>query len=130
MGEVILGSGIDIVDCERIQSSIDRFGERFLNRIFHPAEVDYCQKQKFPSRHLAARFAAKEAVSKTFGTGIGGELGWLDMEVFRRESGEPEILLTGAAAAFAERKGLAEVKISLTHAKLYAAANAVVMART
>jgi holo-[acyl-carrier protein] synthase len=77
--------------------------------------------------HYAARFAAKEAISKAFGTGIGKEVGWLDMEILRRPSGEPEVRLSGAAAVCAEERGVTQVMVSLTHAKHYAAANAVVM---
>lgn len=127
MGEVILGSGIDLVDCDRIQSSMDRFGQRFLKRIYHPAEVKYCQQQKFPYRHLAARFAAKEAVSKTFGTGIGAELGWLDMEVVRRASGEPELQLHGKGLDLLKKRGGKRILISLTHTDHQAAANAILI---
>jgi holo-[acyl-carrier protein] synthase len=127
MGELILGSGIDLVDCNRIESSMEKFGERFLNRIFLPGELDYCMKQKFPHRHLAARFAAKEAVSKTFGTGIGSELGWRDMEVVRLPSGEPELHLHGKGLELLKKRGGKRVMISLTHTDHQAAANALLI---
>lgn len=123
----LIGIGIDVVEVSRIKSSLDEFGEKFLTRIFTETEREYCQKQKRPELHLAARFAAKEAIAKAFGTGIGKEVGWLDMEIIRRPSGEPEVKLAGAAAAFAETKGVSQVMVSLTHAKHYAAANAVIM---
>ena len=123
----LIGSGIDVVEVSRIKSSLDEFGEKFLTRIFTEAERDYCQNQKMPELHLAARFAAKEAIAKALGTGIGKEVGWLDMEIKRRTSGEPEVKLTGAAAAFAASRGVKQVMVSLTHAKRYAAANAVIM---
>ena len=123
----LIGIGIDVVEVSRIKSSLDEFGEKFLTRIFTETEREYCQKQKRPELHLAARFAAKEAIAKAFGTGIGKEVGWLDMEIIRRPSGEPEVKLIGAAAAFAETKGVSQVMVSLTHAKHYAAANAVIM---
>lgn len=123
----VLGIGIDVVEVERIASSMAEFGERFATRIFTVAERAYCDAQKRPELHYAARFAAKEAVAKAFGTGIGKELGWLDMEIVRRESGEPALELSGAGKAFADARGIAEVKISLTHARHYAAANAVAL---
>src|SRR6185295_4723298 len=91
--EMILGVGIDIIEVARIAASYERFGERFLNRILHPNEIAYCLSHKAPAPFLAARFAAKEAISKAFGTGIGADLGWQDMEVGRKESGEPFVIL-------------------------------------
>lgn len=123
----VLGIGIDVVEVERIASSMAEFGERFATRIFTAAERAYCDAQQRPELHYAARFAAKEAVAKAFGTGIGRELAWLDMEIVRRESGEPAVVLSGAGKAYAEGRGIAEVKISLTHARHYAAANAVAL---
>src|SRR5881392_2019867 len=93
---MILGIGIDIIEVERIQSSFEKFGERFLKRILHPNEIAYCLSHKSPAPFLAVRFAAKEAISKAFGTGIGAQLGWHDMEVGRRDSGEPFVILHGA----------------------------------
>jgi holo-[acyl-carrier protein] synthase len=83
----------------------------------------------YPARHYGARFAAKEAVSKAFGTGIGAQIGWKDIDVRRRESGEPYVVLEGAAAELAARLGVAQVLISLSHSDNYAVANAVVIAR-
>ena len=123
----IYGIGIDVVEVERIGSSMAEFGERFATRIFTEKERAYCDAQKRPEIHYAARFAAKEAIAKAFGTGIGKELGWLDMEIVRKETGEPALVLSGAGQAFAEARGIAEVKISLTHARHYAAANAVAL---
>jgi len=124
----IFGIGIDVVEVERIASSMDEFGDRFATRVFTQSERDYCEKQKRPEIHYAARFAAKEAVAKAFGTGIGEDLAWLDMEIRRRTSGEPEVFLTGDGAKFAKQHQISQIKISLTHAQHYAAANAVVLA--
>ena len=123
----LIGIGIDVVEVSRIRSSLDEFGERFLTRIFTAAEREYCESQKRPELHLAARFAAKEAIAKAFGTGIGKEIGWLDMEIMRRPSGEPEARLSGSAAKLSEARGVSRVMVSLTHARHYAAANAVIM---
>ena len=123
----VIGIGIDVVEVERVKASLEEFSERFLNRVFTEAEQIYCQSQKKPELHLAARFAAKEAIAKAFGTGIGKEIGWLDMEIFRRPSGEPEAKLSGGGAKYADLRGVQQVMVSLTHAKQYAAANAVIL---
>lgn len=124
---MIFGIGIDVVEVERVESSMAEFGERFSSRVFTEAERAYCDSQKRPAIHYAARFAAKEAVAKALGTGIGKDLSWLDMEIRRRESGEPEVFLSGDGAKFAKDNNLGQIKISLTHAQHYAAANAVAL---
>jgi len=123
----LFGIGIDVVEVERISSSIDEFGQRFLDRIFTEEEQAYCSKQKRPAIHYAARFAAKEAVAKAFGTGIGKDLAFIDMNIMRKPSGEPEVELRGDGAEFAEANKIVMIKISLTHAEHYAAANAVAL---
>lgn len=125
--EFVLGHGIDLVECARIGESLQRFGERFERRVFLPDEVAYCRSQKFPERHFAARFAAKEAVSKAFGTGIGSVVGWLDLEVTRDPSGRPQLCLHGGAAAWLDERGGGRVELSLTHTDHYAAASAVLI---
>jgi holo-[acyl-carrier protein] synthase len=123
----LIGIGIDVVEVERIADALERHGDSFRDRIFTGSERAYCSAQKRPALHYAARFAAKEAVAKAFGTGIGKDLGWLDMEIIRRPSGEPALELSGAGKAYADAHGITEVKISLTHAREYAAANAVAL---
>ena len=123
----IFGIGIDVIEVERIEEALAEFGERFLSRVFTENEREYCDRGQRPAIHYAARWAAKEAVSKALGTGIGKSIGWQDMEVCRLASGEPELILHGRGQSFAEEKGVVQVKISLTHAKSYAAANAVAM---
>ena len=103
---------------------------RFLNRILHPNEISYCLSYKAPAPFLAARFAAKEAISKAFGTGIGKQLGWKDMEVRKRDSGEPYLVLHGRGEELAQARGVTEVFISLSHCKEYAAAQAVIVGRS
>src|SRR6478735_7610355 len=124
----IFGIGIDVVEVERIAAAIARHGEPFLTKLFTPAERAYCEAQKKPALNYAARFAAKEAVSKALGTGIGGQAGWLDLEITRDAAGAPKLVLHGAAAAFAKENGITEIQISLTHAREYAAANAIALA--
>ena len=122
---MILGIGIDIIEVSRIQSSHERFGERFLNRILLPNEISYCLSYKTPGPFLAVRFAAKEAISKAFGTGIGAQLGWQDMEVGRKESGEPFVILHERGRKLLQARGGRSVLISLSHTQNYAAAVAV-----
>src|SRR5258708_25058011 len=122
---MILGIGIDIIEVSRIHASYDRFGERFLNRILHLNEISYCLSHKEPAPFLAARFAAKEAISKAFGTGIGAQLGWQDMEVGRRESGEPFVILHGSGKKLLADRNARVVLISLSHTQQHAAAVAI-----
>ena len=124
----IFGIGIDVVEVERIASAIERHGEPFLARLFTRAERDYCESHKRPAPHFAARFAAKEAVSKALRTGIGANAGLLEMEVCHAASGAPVIRLFGAAEAFARDQGIRDIQISLTHTSQYAAANAIAIA--
>ena len=122
---MILGVGIDIIEVARIQSSHERFGERFLNRILHPNEIGYCLSHRVPAPFLAARFAAKEAISKAFGTGIGAQLGWHDMEVARKESGEPFVILHGGGKDLLAARKAKSLLISLSHTQAHAAAIAI-----
>ena len=123
----IIGVGMDIVETKRIAESLERFGDRFLHRVFLEGEVTYSQSMKFPHLHLAARFAAKEAISKAFGTGIGRELGWRDMEIVREPSGAPRVVLHGRAEAYAKARGVQAVHVSLSHTADYGAASAVIV---
>src|SRR5882757_1629918 len=118
----INGIGVDLVECARIQHSLDRFGDRFLRRVFTDGEIEYSMSMKFPARHLAARFAAKEAVSKAFGTGIGKSMGWRDIDVHKKPSGEPFLVLTGGAEKLAKERGVKNTLITLSHTDHHAMA--------
>ena len=122
---MILGIGIDIIEVARIQASHEKFGERFVNRILLPDEIAYCRSHKNPAPFIAARFAAKEAISKAFGTGIGAALGWQDMEIRRKKSGEPFVVLHGKGEELFAARGAKQLLISLSHTANYAAATAV-----
>ncbi len=122
---MILGTGIDIIDVPRIEDAWKKFGDRFLRRILHPSEIEYCLSNKSPGPFLAARFAGKEAVSKAFGTGIGAQLGWQDIEIRRKKSGEPYIVLHGKGKTLLRRRGGRVVHISLSHTATQAAAVAI-----
>jgi holo-[acyl-carrier protein] synthase len=122
---MILGTGIDLIEVTRIATSFEKFGERFVSRILLPDEIAYCRSHKNPAPFLAARFAAKEAVSKAFGTGIGAQLGWQDIEIRRKETGEPFVVLHGKGAALFTARGARRLHLSLTHTQNYAAATAI-----
>ncbi len=117
----MLRCGIDLIEHERVKEGIGRFGERFLNRFFTPAERALCEDQ--PHR-LAARLAAKEAVAKAFGTGI-GDIGWKEIEILADARGRPLLHLHGEAAKLAAEMGLREWDVSLTHSENFASAIAV-----
>lgn len=118
----VLGIGVDLVDCARIERSLDRFGEKFLRRVFTEGEIEYSMSMKFPARHLAARFAAKEAVSKAFGTGIGKAMGWRNIDVRKKKSGEPFLVFSGAAQELASKRGVTSALITLSHTDHHAMA--------
>ena len=122
---MILGTGIDIIEVQRIETAVEKFGDRFLQRILLPGELEYCQSHKSPGAFLAARFAAKEAISKAFGTGIGAQLAWHDMEVCRKESGEPYVKLHGKGEDLLHARGGRIVHLSLSHTAGHAAAMAI-----
>jgi holo-[acyl-carrier protein] synthase len=122
---MILGTGIDLVEVARIASSYAKFGESFVNRVLVADEIAYCRAHKNPAPFLAARFAAKEAVAKAFGTGIGAQLGWLDLEICHQESGAPFVVLHGKGVELFQARGAKQLHLSLTHTENYAAATAI-----
>ncbi|HEX7289343.1 MAG TPA: holo-[acyl-carrier-protein] synthase [Candidatus Angelobacter sp.] len=112
---MIVGTGVDIAEVPRIRAAVERFGNRFLERVFTPEEVRYCTAKANPAERLAARFAAKEAGMKALGTGLRLGITWHDVEVVRQPGGRPAIRFTGKAAEFAERLGCKRAHLSLTH---------------
>ena len=122
---MIVGTGIDLVEIERIHQSVERFGERFLNRVFTAAEQAYCLRKKNAAESLAARFAAKEAGAKALGTGINHGVTWLEIEVVREPSGRPTIAFHGRAREIANRLGVQSAALSLTHTRDLAVASVV-----
>ena len=118
----VIGIGVDLVECARIQHSIERFGNRFLYRVFTDGEIEYSMSMKFPARHLAARFAAKEAVSKAFGTGIGKAMGWRDIDIRKKPSGEPFLIFSGPAQELAAKRGVTSALVTLSHTEHHAMA--------
>ena len=122
---MILGTGIDLVEVARIASSFEKHGDSFVSRILLPDEIAYCLARRQPAPFLAARFAAKEAIAKAFGTGIGAELGWLDMEIRHKESGEPLAVLHGRGKILLAARGAKNLHVSLSHTENYAVATAI-----
>lgn len=122
---MIVGLGTDIVEVVRIGEMIERHGELFLQRVYTEQEIKYCQRHKEAIQHYAGRWAAKEAVMKTLGTGFTKGVGWKNIEVSNQQSGRPVILLTGGAGNVARHLGIDEVLISISHCRAYATATAV-----
>lgn len=122
----MLRCGIDLIETKRMAEGIERFGQRFLNRFFTPAEQGICAGQV---ERLAARFAAKEAVSKALGTGI-GDISWLDIEILQGERYRPVLVLHREAARVAAELNLTEWDISLTHTESYASAVVVALGQS
>ena len=119
---MVIGIGTDLIEIARIEQSIARFGDRFLERVFTPAEMLYCRRKKNAAESFAARFAAKEAGAKALGTGISHGISWLELEVLREPTGKPTLALTGRAAARAQSLGVARISLSLTHSRTTALA--------
>ena len=121
----LIYTGIDIIEIDRVAKVLSNHPDRFISRVFTPAEAAYCRGR---APQLASRFAAKEAVMKAFGTGIRG-IPWTSVEVTRKRGGPPEIKLHGPAEARARRMGVKRIAISLSHSKQFATASVVMEAR-
>lgn len=122
---MIVGTGIDLVEIDRIQHSLDRFGARFLDRVYTRAEQAYCLKKRHAAESLAARFAAKEAGAKALGTGMSHGVSWLEIEVVRDPGGRPALRFHGRAAERAHALNAQRTALSLTHGVNLAAASVI-----
>ena len=122
---MIFGTGIDIIEVGRIKKSIQRYSDRFEQKVFTQKEIDYCHSQADPAKHFAARFSVKEAVLKCFGTGITGGVLWKDIEVDKKKSGQPVLSLHGKGKKLFNQLKLKHIHISITHDKSYAIAHAI-----
>ena len=121
-GTNVVGVGIDQIEVSRIRDSVDKHGDHFLKKIFSENEQSYCKDKADPAPYLAARFAAKEAVAKAFGTGFGKEFGWLDSEIIHGDAGEPILSFTPRATELLKSKGAEKALVSLTHLETVASA--------
>lgn len=117
---------MDIAEVARVREAIERHGERFLQRVFTPVEVEYCQRHKNSYERFAARFAVKEAAMKALGTGWRGGVTWRDFELSNAASGKPDLQLTGKALEIYRSLGAARIVVSLTHADSYALAQVII----
>src|SRR6202789_3690650 len=112
---MVVGLGTDLIETKRVEESIARFGDRFLERIFTVGEIAYCQRKKNAAESFAARFAAKEAGAKALGTGISRGVTWNEFQVARNPGGRPILELRGRAALLAKELGVRAISLSLTH---------------
>lgn len=112
---MLVGTGVDLIEVKRIARSIERFGDRFLERIFTEREVAYCERSRRSAESYAARFAAKEAGAKALGTGMNSGVFWRDLEVNRSPAGRPSLKLWGGAADVAKKLGVKTIVLSLAH---------------
>jgi holo-[acyl-carrier protein] synthase len=112
---MIVGLGVDIAEVDRIAASIERHGRPFLQRVFTPAEIAYCEQHRNHAERFAGRFAAKEAAMKALGTGWRRGVRWVDIEVVREPSGKPTLKLSGASRAIADRLGVKNIALTITH---------------
>jgi holo-[acyl-carrier protein] synthase len=119
---MLAGLGVDMIEVVRIKRSLERWGERFLNRVFTFKEREYCLRKAFPEQSLAARFATKEAVLKAFGTGLSGGIRWTDVEIVNNKNGKPEVRL---GRKITERFGDKKILVSISHNKEFAIAYAI-----
>lgn len=114
---MIYGTGIDIVEVSRMAGIIARWGNRFLERVFSPGEIEYCHQRAFPAMHYAARFAAKESLLKSLGIGLGMGIALYEIEVASDGKGKPEVRLRGRAAGMLINRGVSAVNVSLSHTR-------------
>jgi holo-[acyl-carrier protein] synthase len=121
----IIGHGIDIVETARIARLLDEHGDRFLDRCYTPAERDYASDRRRMIEHLAGRFAAKEAVLKVLGTGWTGGIAWTDVEITREPAGRPGVQLHGQCRDIAEKLGIDQWWVSISHISTHATASAI-----
>lgn len=124
----IIGHGIDIVNCKKIERLTQKHSERFLTRIFTRKELDYCLAKRRCWEHLAGRFAAKEAVMKVLGTGWRADIRWKEIEIVNALSGKPELVLKGNTQKIAKELGIERIIISISHTSEYAIASALGLA--
>lgn len=125
----IIGMGTDIVETLRIAQMIERHGELFLRRVYTQREIEYCSGRKAATQHYAGRWAVKEAVLKSLGTGWSRGIQWVDMEVVNDATGRPRLILDGVALELSRQMGINEVMITLSHCRTHATATALAVGK-
>lgn len=123
----VIGIGTDIIECLRIAKMIDRHGELFINRVYTPLEIRYCNSRKQATQHFAGRWAAKEAILKALGTGWRKGISWRDIEVRNDSLGKPVVGVRGGAADLVAQLGIAELQVSISHCRSHAMAYAMAL---
>lgn len=124
---MIVGSGVDILEVDRMREAIERWGDRLLGKVFTKNEIEYSRKRRDFAQHLAARFCAKEALSKAIGGGTTKHLRWTDVEILNDKNGRPLVKLIGPAKRLAQNEKIASVMVSISHTKELACANAILV---
>ena len=124
---MIYGTGVDIIEIHRMKEAVDKWGKIFLGKIFTKREIRYSSSRRFASQHLAARFAAKEAVVKAFGEGRRSPVKWTDIEILNDREGKPVVMLHDSAVRLRKKRRVGDIIISMSHSKDYAVANAILM---
>ncbi len=122
---MIIGIGVDIVENARVGELIEKHGKSFEQKVFTEGELDYANDRRRRTEHLAARFAAKEAVAKALGQGMSSGISWRDIEVTHNEAGKPEVKLTGPVRKLAQQMGVKTIHLSLSHTDTHSVAFAV-----
>ncbi len=124
---MIVGNGVDILEVDRMRDAIERWGDRLLERVFTKNEIEYSRKKRNFAQHLAARFCAKEALSKAIGGGTDKHLRWTDVEILNDKNGKPKVKLFGPAKRLAQEEKIGGVMVSISHTKELACANAILV---
>jgi len=124
---MIIGTGIDIVEISRIKNAAKKWQKNFLSKIFTDKELEYSNEKTSSYQHLAARFAAKEAVLKALGSGLTSRMEWRDIEVWNEKSGKPNVRLTGEVERVSQSRGVKNIIISMSHTRTYAVASVILV---
>lgn len=126
---MILGLGTDIIEVDRIAKMIADHGDHFLHRVFTASEIAHCQPRREFAQHYAGRWAAKEAVMKALGTGFTQDVGWTDIEILVKPSGQPYVVLHGRTRAYSDGLGIGEILVTISHTRTVATATAIGLSR-
>jgi holo-[acyl-carrier protein] synthase len=125
----VIGIGADITECLRIARMIERHGELFINRVYTPEEIKYCQSRKQATQHFTGRWAAKEAILKALGTGWRRGISWRDIEVRNEPSGRPVVAVRGGVKDAVEQLGVGEILVTISHCRSHATACAIAVGK-
>lgn len=123
----VIGIGTDIAECLRIGEMIEKHESLFIDRVYTPWEIEYCGSRKAATQHYTGRWAAKEAILKAMGTGWAKGIQWVDLEIRNEMGGAPKVIISGAALEICNAKGINEIKVSISHCRMFATAFAVAL---